>query len=217
MNKLKLLYLLTIFPVALLSQQAYPIQTILKGDSVVIYTVEQNEDIELLLANQRSRVTFYKNNIAKQEAIIDSLHIELLKQKVEQQTKQQIIIDSLQAIADNLQLTLKNKFSNFDSLQQKYNNINDWLYNTASNNAIIYYSYTNSTVTAIDLASYVIVGHKRTGNFSLVRRGPVSDDAYWKNYNREQKSEPNLNWLTYYKDKWRPVTIPFPYQIIPQP
>ena len=213
MNKLKLLYFLTIFPVILLSQQAYPIQTILKGDSVVIYTVEQNEDIELLLANQRSRVTFYKNNIAKQENIIDSLHIELLKQK----NKQQAVIDSLQAVANNLQLTLKNKFSNFDSLQQKYDNVNNWLYNTASNNAIIYYSYTNSTVVAIDLASYIIVGHKRTGNFSIARRGPVSDDAYWKNYNREQKDEPNPDWLTYYKDKWRPVTIQFPYQIIPQP
>lgn len=213
MNKLKLLYLLAIFPVAVLSQQAYPIQTILKGDSVVIYTVEQNEDIELLLANQRSRVTFYKNNIAKQENIIDSLHIELLKQK----DKQQAVIDSLQAVANNLQLTLKNKFSNFDSLQQKYDNVNNWLYNTASNNAIIYYSYTNSTVVAIDLASYIIVGHKRTGNFSIARRGPVSDDAYWKNYNREQKDEPNPDWLTYYKDKWRPVTIQFPYQIIPQP
>ena len=213
MNKLKLLYLLAIFPVALLSQQVYPIQTILKGDSVVIYTVEQNEDIELLLANQRSRVTFYKNNIAQQENIIDSLHIELLKQK----DKQQAVIDSLQAVANNLQLTLKNKFSNFDSLQQKYDNVNNWLYNTACNSAIIYYSYTNSTVVAIDLASYIIVGHKRTGNFSIARRGPVSDDAYWKNYNREQKDEPNPDWLTYYKDKWRPVTIQFPYQIIPQP
>lgn len=213
MNKLVLLYLLVIFPITLLSQQNYPIQTVLKGDSVVIYTVEQNEDIELLLANQRSRVTFYKSNIAKQENIIDSLHTELLKQKAEQKA----IIDSIQEVANNLQLTLKNKFSNYDSLQQRYDSVSTWLYNTASSNAIIYYSYQNSTVIAIDLASYIIVGHKRTGNFSIARRGPVSDDAYWKNYNREMKDEPNSDWLTYYKDKWRPVTIPFPYQITPQP
>jgi len=213
MNKFILLYLLVIFPITLLSQQAYPIQTILKGDSVVIYTVEQNDDIEILLENQRSRVTFYKNNIAKQQNAIDSLNQELIKQKAKQQT----VIDSIQAVADSLRFTLKNKFGNYDSLQQRYDSVNTWLYNTASSNAIIYYSYTNSTVMAIDLASYIIVGHKRTGNFSIARRGPVSDDPYWKNYNREIKDEPNEDWLTYYKDKWRPTQFKFPYQILPQP
>ena len=192
--------------------QNYPVQTILKGDSVVIYTVEQNEDIEILLANQRSRVAFYKNNIAKQQAVIDSLNSVM----IQQQAKQQAVIDSIQRVADDLRFTLKNKFSNFDSLQQRYDSVSTWLYNTASNNAIIYYSYEKSTVVAIDLASYIIVGHRRTGNFSVARRGPVSDDAFWKNYNREQKDESNADWLTYYKEKWRPVTFQFPYQI-PQP
>ena len=91
MNKFILLYLLVIFPITLLSQQAYPIQTILKGDSVVIYTVEQNDDIEILLENQRSRVAFYKNNIVKQQNAIDSLNQELIKQKAKQQT----VIDSI--------------------------------------------------------------------------------------------------------------------------
>lgn len=208
----QLLTLLVITLSFLSLSQNYPVQTILKGDSVVIYTVEQNEDIEILLANQRSRVAFYKNNIAKQQAVIDSLNLEMIKQ----QAKQQTVIDSIQAVADGLRFTLKNKFSNFDSLQQRYDSVSTWLYNTASSNAIIYYSYEKSTVVAIDLASYIIVGHRRTGNFSIARRGPVSDDPYWKNYNREQKDEPNADWLTYYKERWRPVTFQFPYQI-PQP
>lgn len=208
----QLLTLLVITLSFLSLSQNYPVQTILKGDSVVIYTVEQNEDIEILLANQRSRVAFYKNNIAKQQAVIDSLNLEMIKQ----QAKQQTVIDSIQAVADGLRFTLKNKFSNFDSLQQRYDSVSTWLYNTASSNAIIYYSYENSTIVAIDLASYIIVGHRRTGNFSIARRGPVSDDPYWKNYNREQKDEPNADWLTYYKERWRPVTFQFPYQI-PQP
>ena len=208
----QLLTLLVITLSFLSMSQNYPVQTILKGDSVVIYTVEQNEDIEILLANQRSRVAFYKNNIAKQQAVIDSLNLEMIKQ----QAKQQTVIDSIQAVADGLRFTLKNKFSNFDSLQQRYDSVSTWLYNTASSNAIIYYSYEKSTIVAIDLASYIIVGHRRTGNFSVARRGPVSDDPYWKNYNREQKDEPNADWLTYYKEKWRPVTFQFPYQI-PQP
>ena len=208
----QLLTLLVITLSFLSLSQNYPVQTILKGDSVDIYTVEQNEDIEILLANQRSRVAFYKNNIAKQQAVIDSLNLEMIKQ----QAKQQTVIDSIQAVADGLRFTIKNKFSNFDSLQQRYDSVSTWLYNTASSNAIIYYSYEKSTVVAIDLASYIIVGHRRTGNFSVARRGPVSDDPYWKNYNREQKDEPNADWLTYYKERWRPVTFQFPYQI-PQP
>lgn len=210
MKRLLTILIITLSFVSL--SQNYPVQTILKGDSVVIYTVEQNEDIEILLANQRSRVAFYKNNIAKQQAVIDSLNLVM----IQQQAKQQTIIDSIQRVADDLRFTLKNKFSNFDSLQQRYDSVSTWLYNTASSNAIIYYSYEKSTVVAIDLASYIIVGHKRTGNFSVARRGPVSDDEYWRNYNREQKDEPNADWLTYYKEKWKPVIFQFPYQI-PQP
>ena len=182
MKRLLTILIITLSFVSL--SQNYPVQTILKGDSVVIYTVEQNEDIEILLANQRSRGAFYKNNSAKQQAVIDSLNSVM----IQQQAKQQTIIDSIQRVADDLRFTLKNKFSNFDSLQQRYDSVSTWLYNTASSNAIIYYSYEKSTVVAIDLASYIIVGHKRTGNFSVARRGPVSDDEYWRNYNREQKT-----------------------------
>ena len=208
--------LLTILLIAisfLSLSQNYPVQTILKGDSVVIYTVEQNDDIEILLENQRSRVAFYKNNIAKQQNAIDSLNQELIEQKAKQQT----IIDSIQAVADGLRFTLKNKFGNYDSLQQRYDSVNTWLYNTAADHAFIYYSYIKSTIVAIDLASYIIVGYKRSGNFSVARRGPVSDDLYWKNYNREMKDEPNEDWLTHYKARWRPTQIQFPYQILPKP
>ena len=83
----QLLTLLVITLSFLSLSQNYPVQTILKGDSVVIYTVEQNEDIEILLANQRSRVAFYKNNIAKQQAVIDSLNLEMIKQQAKQQTE----------------------------------------------------------------------------------------------------------------------------------
>ena len=136
---------------------------------------------------------------------------------IEQKAKQQTIIDSIQAVADGLRFTLKNKFSNYDSLQQRYDSVNTWLYNTASDHAFIYYSYIKSTIVAIDLASYIIVGYKRSGNFSVARRGPVSDDPYWKNYNRELKDEPNEDWLIHYKARWRPTQIQFPYQILPKP
>jgi uncharacterized coiled-coil protein SlyX len=174
----------------------------LKGDSVVIYTVEQNNDIEFLLANQRNRVNYFKNNIARQEEIIDSLNRLVQKQKL---------------FADSLQLILNTNSSDYDSLYAKYRNTEKWLYNTAVDNAFIYYSFENSAVMAIDLTSYVLVGYKRSGNFLLARRGPVYDDLYWKEYNRNYPSEPNNDWLTFYKIRWRPSLVQFPYRINPQP
>jgi hypothetical protein len=200
----KTFHLIFFFLLSFLSyaQNNYPVQTVLKGDSVVIYTVEQNNDIEFLLANQRNRVNYFKNNIAKQEEIIDSLSALLQKQKL---------------ISDSLQLVLNTNSSDYDSLRAQYRNAEKWLYNAAVDNAFIYYSFDNSTVISIDLTSYVLVGYKRSGNFSLARRGPVSDDLYWKEHNRDCPSEPNSDWLSLYKKRWRPSLVPFPYQINPQP
>jgi hypothetical protein len=184
------------------SQNNYPVQTVLKGDSVVIYTVEQNNDIEFLLANQRNRVSYFKNNIAKQEKIIDSLNQLLQKQKL---------------IYDSLQLAINTHSSDYDSLSAKYHNTEKWLYNAAVDNAYIYYSFENSAVMAIDLTSYILIGYKRSGNFSIARRGPVSDDLYWKDHNRTCPDEPKSDWTLLYKKNWRPTVIQFPYQINPQP
>jgi hypothetical protein len=205
---LKAIHLLFFFLLSFLSyaQNNYPIQTVLKGDSVVIYTVEQNNDIELLLANQRNRVSYFKNNIVKQEEIIDSLN----KLIGELSQKKKLIVDSLQ-------LVLNTNFSDYDSLHAQYRDVEKWLYNAAVDHAYIYYSYNQRAIMSIDLTSYVLVGYKRSGNFSLVRRGPVSDDKYWKQYNRACLDEPNAEWLTSYKIRWRPSLVQFPYQIDPQP
>ena len=204
----KAIHLLFFFLISFLSyaQNNYPIQTVLKGDSVVIYTVEQNNDIELLLANQRNRVSYFKNNIAKQEEIIDRLN-RLIGELSQKQT---IIVDSLQ-------LALNTNFGDYDSLHAQYRNVEKWLYNAAVDHAYIYYSYDSCTVMSIDLTSYVLIGYPKTGNFSLARRGPVSDNQYWKEYNRARPEEPNAAWLTFYKERWRPSLVPFPYQINPQP
>ena len=202
MTKILHLFVFLLLSFLSYSQNDYPIQTVLKGESVVIYTVEQNNDIEFLLANQRNRVTYFKNNIAKQEEIIDSLNQLLQKQKL---------------FSDSLQLALNTNSSNYDSLYVKYYTVEKWLYNTSVDNAFIYYSFDKCTVVAIDLTSYVLVGYKKSGNFSLIRRGPVYDDLYWKENNRNYPSEPNSEWISFYKKSWRPTLIKFPYQINQRP
>lgn len=202
MKKFLLLVCIFALPLLALSQSTYPIQTLLKGDSVVIYTVEQDDDNERLLANQRKRVDYYKNSITKQEQIIDSLKNRLSQRDTE--------IDSLCSV-------IEYKFANYDSLEERQHIAEKWLYNTAIDNAYIYYSYADSSLMAIDLSSYVLIGYKRSGNFSIVRKGPITEDADWKAYNRANRESPSADWLMYYKERWRPSLIKFPYKIEVQP
>ena len=189
--------LFTIISFLSLSQN-YPVQTKLKGDSVVIMTTEQYRDIELLLSNQRYRVNGYKEDITIQEKIIDSL-TEVCKKKV-------YVIDSLETV-------IKHKFYTYDSLQNKMNTIERWLYASSIDNAYLYYSYLDTTIMSVDLSSYLFIGNRRSGNFSLVRRGPVSQDSEWKEYNLLNPQEPGIGWELNYKEKWRPVVVKYPYKI----
>jgi hypothetical protein len=178
--------------------QNYPVRTKLKGDSVVIMTTEQYRDIELILSNQRYRVNGYKEDIEIQEKFIDSL-TETCDRRID-------TIDSL----DNI---IKNKFYTYDSLQDKVNTIEKWLYTASIDNSYLYYSYSDTTIMSIDLSSYIFIGNRRSGNFSLVRRGPISEDSEWKKYNILYPQEPRKGWEFYYREKWRPVLIEYPYKI----
>jgi hypothetical protein len=190
-----ILFMVILFPGL---SQNYPVQTKLKGDLVVIMTIEQYNDIELLLSNQRYRVNGYKEDISIQEKLIDSL-TEVCNRRINK-------IDSL----DNM---IKDKFYTYDSLQNKVNIIEKWLYTKSIDNSYIYYSYSDTTIMSIDLSSYIFIGNHRSGNFSLVRRGPVSEDPEWKKYNILYPQEPIKGWELYYRKKWRPVVIEYPYKI----
>lgn len=195
--KRTLTLLFTIMSFFTLSQN-YPVQTILKGDSVVILTTQQYRDIELLLDNQRNRVSSYKNDITEQEKQIDSLTC---------------VIDDKMKQIDTLNLVMSRKLSSYDSLQSRNTTIEHWLYEASVDNAYLYYSYRDSTIMSIDLSSYMLIGNRRSGNFSLARMGTTYQDSEWKNYNRLYPQEPDLGWELYYREKWRPVIIKFPYKI----
>jgi len=180
------------------SQNNYPIQTILKGDSVVILNIDQYRDIEIMSENQKSRIRYMKSQIEYFNKVKDSLDIERVEK-----------IDSL-SILNKL---VENNLSNYDSLQNKIKLIESFLYESAIDNSYLYYSYTDSTIMLIDMSSYIFIGNKKTGNFALVRRGFASEDIDFKKYNRLYPQEPESGWELYYKEKWRPVVIPFPYKI----
>jgi hypothetical protein len=178
--------------------QNYPVQTVLKGDSVVILTTEQYRDIELLLDNQRNRVLLYQSDISNLKQEIDSLNIKLV---------------DVETNNDSLNNVIENRFSDYDSLLLKYKTVESWLYNVSVDNAYLYYSYRENTIMSIDLSSYTLDGYYWSGSFLLSRRGPAIDDMEWKKCNRLYPQEPELGWELRYREKWRPIVIKFPYKI----
>jgi hypothetical protein len=178
--------------------QNYPIQTFFKGDSVVILTTEQYKDFELLLQNQRNRVTTYKNEISKKTKEVDSLRFELSNKNKE--------IDTLYSVVNK-------KILNYDTLKSEYDSVKKWLLNASIDNGFIYYSYSDSTIILIDLSSFVLVGNKRSGNFSLVRRGPTIEDEKWKKENRENPESPEQGWDLFFNKKYKPVLMKYPHKI----
>ena len=201
-NILTLLFTLISF---LTLSQNYPVQTKLKGDSVVILTTEQYRDIELLLSNQRDRVNGYKND---QE--ISDYWISLQEKEIDSLKK---LLSSKKNIVDSLDLLVKTKLSNYDSLELKIKTIEDWLYNSAVDNAYLYYSHRDTTIMSIDLSGYALYGSKFSGSLTVVRRGFASEDEEWKKWNRLYPQEPDLNWQLKYREKWRPIVVEFPYKI----
>jgi hypothetical protein len=189
--------LLTLLSTLVFSQN-YPVQTVLKGDSVVILTTEQYRDIELLLDNQRNRVLLYQSDISNLKQEIDSLNIKLV---------------DVETNNDSLNNVIENRFSDYDSLLLKYKTVESWLYNVSVDNAYLYYSYRENTIMSIDLSSYTLDGYYWSGGFLLSRRGPAIDDMEWKKCNRLYPQEPELGWELRYREKWRPIVIKFPYKI----
>lgn len=196
MKKIILIFLF--FITQSLYGQNYPIKTKLKKDSVVILSVDQYEVMQTLLENQKQRVANYKRENSKKDKEIEIFVNALVRKNF---------------MIDSLLYELKNKNSIYDSLKTKLDTVEKWIYNSSIDNTYLYYSYREQQVIGIDFGSYMVIGNRKTGNFSLVRMGTTEKDEEWKKYHRLQLDEPPENWDTFYKKKYKPNLIKFPYKI----
>jgi hypothetical protein len=94
MRSLLLIFLL--FPVLLFGQNQYPIQTIFRGDSVVILTIKQSDEINKTIDEQND---FLYNKSRYFKNVTDSLNIFIATQNQE--------IDSLKKLLDSLEVSNK--------------------------------------------------------------------------------------------------------------
>lgn len=194
MKKVLLIVFLFMVSKVSLGQNSYPIQTILKGDSVVIYTVEQSIDLDLMLENQRALSLDYKKKNEEYRSKIDSLE-RLVKIKSEEN-------DSL--------LTLNR---NQDSLKQRLHIIEDWLVRSSIDNAYIYMSWPDSKIKSVDLSIYTVHGNHQNGTLRMVRRGPNNELQMWKSLNYIKRESPSVDWNKNYYEEDMPIINNLPIDI----
>ena len=123
------------------SQSNYPLKTVIKGDSVVILTVKQADDINTIFENQKAKIAAFKKDIITRDSIIavrDTLLI----------LKEKIIVEHVidYEIAKRL-----------DALEA-------WLLDAAINNVWIYYSWDDSSIYSVDLRQYKVRKDNITGD-----------------------------------------------------
>lgn len=176
------------------AQNSYPIQTILKGDSVVIYTLEQSQDINLMLQNQKSISTNYRSKYEYYLEKSDSLE--------KMVTAQIYLLDSLRSIQKNQ-----------DSLEKKLHAIENWLVRASIDNSYIYMSWQDSKIKSVDLTLYTVHCSMQTGTIRMVRRGPNDEFNTWKYLNYTRRESPSIDWEMKYTPEDRPIVNNLPVDI----
>jgi len=183
------------------SQPTYPIQTVLKGDSVVILTKKQSKEIDFLIDNQKTRIQKYKTEIKN---LTDTNYV--LKQDI--QTKNSVI-DSLNNMIFSINY-------GYDSLINRIDTLESWILMSSIDNGYLYYSWQDSTIKVIDLSLYMLIGHKKTGNYSLIARDEVMNINLWKERNLIKQESPEIGWELNVSPKYKPRIVLFPYKLTPK-
>ncbi len=157
------------------SQSNYPLKTTIKGDSVVILTIKQADDINFIFENQKNKI----DTLKKQLSSFQSQNQELTSQI--------------------------NSFTSFyDSITKRLDILNHWLYWSAVDGAWIYYSYKDSTIKVVDLLYYHVDLDPYTGDLLFINAPEEYRHKNYTNEQREKKESPPLRWEYRIPERIRP-------------
>lgn len=146
------------------SQSNYPLKTVIKGDSVVILTVKQADDINNIFERQKAIIAGFKKDIITRDSIIAVLDTIILE-------KEKVIVE----------------YAFDDEITKRLDIIEAWLLDAAINNVWIYYSWDDSTIYAVDLHQYYVQKDNMNGDLYFYKC-PTPFDPY------EKKENPLKGW-----------------------
>jgi hypothetical protein len=128
------------------SQSNYPLKTVIKGDSVVILTVKQADDINNIFESQKAKIAAFKKDIITRDSIIAILDTIILE-------KERVIVEHV-----------------FDyEVTRRLDELETWLLNAAITNVWIYYSWDDSTIYAVDLTQYKVRKDNMSGDLHFYK------------------------------------------------
>ena len=165
------------------SQSNYPLKTVIKGDSVVILTVEQADDINNIFESQKAKITALKLDIATRDSLLA--------------VKEILLIEKTQVI-DNFV---------FDTvIAKRLDIIEHWLLDAGINSTWIYYSWKDSALYAVDLSQYKVRKDDYTGDLIFFRCEDVIIPY-------EDQDEPPKGWETDIVKPRRPKVTKVPLKM----
>jgi hypothetical protein len=146
------------------SQSNYPLKTVIKGDSVVILTVKQADDINQIFESQKAKIAAFKKEILVRDSIIAIRDTIILQ-------KEKVII---QHIFD-------------DEIAKRLDALEAWMFDAAVGSTWIYYSWDDSTIYSVDLSQYYVQKDNMNGDLYFYKC-PTPIDPY------EKKENPLKGW-----------------------
>ncbi len=165
------------------SQSNYPLKTVIKGDSVVILTVKQADDINNIFESQKAKIAALKLDIATRDSLLA--------------VKEILLIEKTQVI-DNFV---------FDTvIAKRLDIIEHWLLDAGINSTWIYYSWKDTMLYAVDLSQYKVRKDDYTGDLIFFRCEDVIIPY-------EDQEEPPKGWETDIVKPRRPKVTKVPLKM----
>ncbi len=146
------------------SQSNYPLKTVIKGDSVVILTVKQADDINAIFESQKAKIAAFKKDIIVRDSIIAIRDTLLLE-------KERVIV--------------KHEFDY--EIARRLDVLEGWVLDASINNVWMYYSWKDSVIYAVDLSQYYVRKDDITGDIFFYRCEELLDP-------KKEHEEPHKGW-----------------------
>ena len=158
-------------------------KTVIKGDSVVILTVKQADDINNIFESQKAKIAALKLDIATRDSLLA--------------VKEILLIEKTQVI-DNFV---------FDTvIAKRLDIIEHWLLDAGINSTWIYYSWKDTMLYAVDLSQYKVRKDDYTGDLIFFRCEDVIIPY-------EDQDEPPKGWETDIVKPRRPKVTKVPLKM----
>ncbi len=146
------------------SQSNYPLKTIIKGDSVVILTVKQADDINTIFESQKAKIAGFKKDIITRDSII-------------------AIRDTL--LLERERIIVRHEFDY--EIAKRLDVLEQWILNASINGTWIYYSWEDTLIYAVDLSQYLVKKDDMTGDIFFYKCNDTLDPY-------EEQDEPHKGW-----------------------